>query len=117
MIESIIRDYLSDKLSAPIYITEPEEKPESFFTLQRVSAGMVNKINAATIEFYCYAPTKYEAALLDEELKTVLLGDDVTALGITEDPAIFSCKYGGGNDAPDTAKKLYRYRAYYNFAY
>lgn len=117
MIEVIVYNYLKAKMpDINIGFEIPAEFSEPFIVIQKKASGVDNLINAATLEFHCYAPSKYEAAALDEELKTAMLGND-TAYGIASLNTISSCKYGGGNDAPNTGIKAYRYRSYYNLFY
>lgn len=117
MIETIVYNYLTSKMpDIAIGFEIPATHSDSFIVIQKVASGIDNHINAATLEFHCYAPSKYEAASLDEELKTAMLGNDTT-YGIASLNTISSCKYGGGNDAPNTNIKAYRYRSYYNLFY
>lgn len=119
MIEQIVYSYLKSKFEdLEIGFEIPAEHSDTYIVLQKVSSGMIDHIEAATLEFHCYAPSKYEAAALDEELKKAMLGNDAIGdYGIGALDTISSCKYGGGNDAPATNTKNYRYRSYYNFFY
>lgn len=118
LIEPVILEYLKTKMSFDdIYMEVPKDRPEMFITIQKAGAGRTDLVDAITLEFHCYAPTKYESAALDNELKSALLGDGVSSYGITESSEISSCKFGGGNDAPDSSTKSYRYRSYYNLFY
>lgn len=117
MIELIVYNYLKAKLpDIEIGFEVPAEHSDSFIVIQKMASGIDNHIEAATLEFHCYAPSKYEAAALDNELKMVMLGTD-TDFGITALDTISACRYGGGNDAPNTNIKAYRYRSYYNLFY
>lgn len=117
MIETVVFNYLKTKLEdVDLYLDVQPDHSDSYITMKRIAAGLADHIDAATLEFHCYAPSKYESAALDEELKNVLLGTD-SEYGIAELDEISSCKYGGGNDAADPSTKEYRYRSYYNFFY
>lgn len=117
MIEVIVYDYLKACMpDIEIGFEVPAEHSDTFIVIQKMASGIDNHINAATLEFHCYAPSKYEAAALDKELKAKMLGDD-TQYGILALDTISACKYGGGNDAPNTNIKAYRYRSYYNLFY
>lgn len=119
MIETIVYSYLKAKFAdLAIGFEVPAEHTDSFIVIQNIASGITDHINAVTLEFHCYAPSKYEAAVLNEELKKAMLGDDsVNDYGLATLDAISSCKYGGGNDAPATNVKAYRYRSYYNLYY
>lgn len=117
MIEIVVYNYLKAKMpDIEIGFEIPAEHSDSFIVIRKMNSGISDHIEAITLEFHCHAPSKYEAAALDAELKKVMLGDDTTP-GIVSLDAISSCKYGGGNDAPNTNIKAYRYRSYYNIFY
>ena len=112
LIEEKIRDYLVGAFqedNIPVVLEIPEVIPDTFVLFQTVDRGRENRINAVTLEFRSYAPSKYEAAELDEMVRDAM--DDLHA---TSD---ITCQLGGGNDAPDTTLKKYRYRCYYNLFY
>lgn len=117
LIEPILIEYLGSKVDVEIYPTIPAEHSEMFATIQKTDSEIRNHIEGATFEICSYAHTKYEAMVLDDLIKTALLGDGSTSYGIVEKVEISSCTYGGGNDAPNTTTKSYRYRSYYNFVY
>lgn len=117
MIEEIVLNYLKDNLDVDVFLETPSNHSDTYVTMKLIGSGMDNHINAATFEFYCYSQSKYESAVLDRMLKEAMLGNESTSYGIIELSTISACKYGGGNDAPDTSKKAYRYRSYYNLFY
>lgn len=108
LIESLVLQYLKTKLDmSEIYTELPDTLPDRFAILTLMDRGKVNQVNAATIEIECYArKSKYEAATLDEAIRGAM-----EEIGDTED---VSCRFGGGDDNPDTALKMYRYRSYHN---
>lgn len=118
LIEQIVLEYLAQALGdIPVYMEIPSEHPETFVVITKSASGRSDLIDFITLEFRSYAPSKYESAVLDDEVKKALLGDGMTNYGIVELDQVASCKYGGGNDAPDTTEKRYRYRSYYNFSF
>lgn len=117
MIETVVFNYLKTKLEdVDLYLDVQPDHSDSYITMKRIASGMADHIEAATIEFYCHAPSKYESAALDQELKRALLGYN-DEYGIAEVDEVSACRYGGGNDAADPGTKDYRYRSYYNFFY
>ena len=111
IIEAVVLAYLKQKLNTDeVYMEIPEKLGGSFVTIQRVDASKRNLINAATLEIQAYAPTKYECALLDEQVREAM--DN-----FAEEPEISASKFGGGNDSANTQIKKYRYRCYYNIYY
>lgn len=112
LIEERVRNYLEgvfQEEGIPVVLEIPEVIPDTFVLFQLVDRERENQINAVTLEFRSYAPSKYEAAELDEMVRDAM--DDLHA---TSD---ITCQLGGGNDAPDTTLKRYRYRCYYNLFY
>ena len=110
LIEQRVLEYLKDELDMEdVYPEIPRERADKFVVLRVTDRGMSNRINEVTIEFSSYAPTKYEAAVLDELVRNTMDGivrlDDIT------------CRFGGGNDNPDTVLKIPRYRCYFNLFY
>lgn len=110
LIEQKVLEYLQTELSMnDIYMEIPRNIPEKFVLMRVTDRGMSNRINQVTIEFSSYAPTKYEAAVLDELVRDAM--DNIIEL---DD---ISCRFGGGNDNPDTELKIPRYRCYFNLFY
>ena len=112
LIEERVKNFLDVEFAEEnikVYLETPETLPSSFIVFQLISRGKFDHVNAATLEFRSYAPSKYEAAVLDEKLRT--------ALEKFHEETDVTCKIGGGNDDPDTTLKRYRYRCYYNLYY
>lgn len=110
LIEKTIRDYLLGKIqNIPIEVEEPTNE-NTYIVFRVIERGKLDLINSVTVEFFCYGKSKFEAASLDEELRTAM--ENIVELG-----SIFSSKIGGGNDSFDTELKKYRYRSYFNLTY
>lgn len=110
LIEQTILEYLQEALDmSNIYLEIPREIPETFVVFRIIDRGFSNQINEVTVEFQSYAPSKYEAAVLDELVRNAM--NNINNL-----PSV-SGRFGGGNDNPDTLLKIPRYRCYYNIFY
>lgn len=110
LIEITIRNYLLEKIpNVPIEVTEPTDE-DKYIVFRIVDRGKQDLINGATVEFYSYGPSKLEAAMLDEELRTAM--EEIVELD-----SIFSSKLGGGNDDYNDVLDKYRYRSYFNLTY
>lgn len=108
MIEATIIAYLKNELNMDaVYFEIPTPIPDKFVTLEVTNRSKTDHIEGVTFEIMSYAPSMYEAAELDEEVR------DAMECAITLD-AVMSSKFGGGNNATDTAIKKYRYRSYFN---
>lgn len=110
LIEKTVRDYLLNKIpNVPIDVKEPTGESK-YITFRVIDRGKLDLINAVTIEFYCYGKSLFEAAALDEELRSAM--EEIVELD-----SIFSSKIGGGNNDYNTDLDKNRYRSYFNLTY
>lgn len=76
MIELTVYNYLNDVLDVPVHMSEPTnsrpEDPQTFVLVEKTGSGKTDHICEATIAVQSYAPTVYEAALLNERVKTAM---------------------------------------------
>lgn len=110
MIEKIILDYLSSVLTVGCYMERPEEKPETYIIIEKTGGTETNNIKSATVAIQSYAPTLYQTAALNEEvkeaMKNIVTLDDVSA-----------CRLNSDYNYTDTRSKEYRYQAVFNIYY
>lgn len=112
LIEQRVKEFLDVEFAEDnigVYLEIPEKLPSSLVVFTLIGRGKENHINEVTLEFLSYAPSKYESALLDEKVREAM-----EKLNETTD---ITASLGGGNDAPDTSLKRYRYRCYFNLYY
>lgn len=112
LIEQRVKGFLDVEFAEDeigVFLEIPKPLPATFVVFQLIERGKENQIDACTLEFRSYAPSKYEAAVLDEKVREAM-----ERLNETTD---ISARLGGGNDNPDTNFKRYRYRCYYNLFY
>jgi len=106
MIEVTVYNYLNNALSVPVYTELPKEKPQRFVVLDKIASSKENHLSSSTIAFQSYAESKYEAALLNEEVKEVvenmIVLDEVSKVELNSD-----------YNFTDTTTKEYRYQAVY----
>lgn len=110
MIEVIVKNYLDTKLNLPIYLERPKNTPDSFVLFEKTGSTKTNHLNSCNIAFQSYAKTLFEAAQLNEKLKSVvedmILIDDIASVKLISD-------YNFTN--PET--KEYRYQAVYTIKF
>ena len=107
LIEQTVLEYLQRELDMDeVYPEIPNPIPEKFVVLHVIDRNKSDQINEVTIEFMSYASSKYEAAVLDDQVRTAM--EEIVQI---DD---ISCHFGGGNDNPDTTLKKPRYRCYFN---
>lgn len=108
MIEKITLDYLTTKLTPiPVVMEEPKTKVSKFVLIEKTSGGETNRVEFATLAIKSYAASLYEAASLNESVKTAMR--DLATL-----PTVASCKLNSDYNFTDTTEKRYRYQAVFN---
>ena len=111
MIESVLRDYLTSVLSVPVYLEIPSSgTPASYVVIEKTGSGITNYIKRATFAVQSIAPSMYEAAVLNEEVKTKM--DNAITL-----PEIARSHLNSDYNFTDTDKKYYRYQAVYDLVH
>ncbi len=112
MIEKIILDYLNNNASVPAYMQRPEKKPSgSYILLEKTGSSITNHIKSSTFAVQSYAPTLYEAAVLNEEVKELLL------YNILELDEVTSADLNSDYNYTNTADKQPRYQAVFIFTH
>lgn len=105
MIETTILNYLnSAELSATVNTEQPKDKPSAFFTIERTGGLETEHIKESTFAIQSYAPSMYQAANMNEEIKEVMK----TAITL---PEISRVQLNSDYNFTDTSTKTYRYQA------
>ena len=107
MVEATLLNYLASCLTVPVYMEVPEDIPESFAVLEKVSGGMTDHIYSASFAIQSYAKSMYDAACLNEEIKGHML------YGAVPDE-ICSVRLNSDYNYTDLNTKRYRYQAVYD---
>lgn len=111
MIEETVLKYLTDKLDVPVYLEVPAKNvPDRFVVLEKTAGGIENFIQSATVAIQSYGESLYQAAVLNEKVKTAML--EIEGL-----PNISRCDLNTDYNFTDTETKRYRYQAVYDFIY
>lgn len=110
MIETIVLDYLSEALSVPVSMEVPEDPPKQFVVIEKTGGGEKNHIKSATLAIQSIAPSLYEAAVLNEDVKNAM--DGIAVLN-----AIGRSSLNSDYNFTDTASKRYRYQAVFDLIY
>ena len=108
MIELTILNHLKTKLSVPVYLEEPEIKPDRYVLFEKLGSDKKNNLLSASFAFQSYAESLYQAVVLNELTKTAV--DSLIELD-----EIASVKINSDYNFTDTTTKRYRYQAVYNF--
>lgn len=112
MIEKTILDYLSDCLpDVPVCMEVPADRPAVFVVVEKTGSSRINHIDSATIAVQSYGATLYDAAALNERIKTAMLYGAVTLDSISRVSLNSDYNY------TDTASKHYRYQAVFDVTF
>lgn len=110
MIEKTVLDYLNDELSVPVYMEKPADPPASYVIVIKTGSGVTNFIYRATMVIQSVAPTLYEAACLNEEVKHAM--DNIISLN-----EITHSSLNSDYEFTNTATKERRYQAVYDLVH
>ena len=111
MIETVVDDFLNDRLSAPVYTEIPKEPPDNFFAFEKTSGTQVNHICSSTFAIKSYGKSLYEVVVMNEELRHVMLYE------LIEAPEIASVSLNTDYNFTDAAAKKYRYQGVYDITH
>lgn len=107
MIETILYNFLSEKLSTPVYTEIPSNPPSSFYLIEKTGGSQKNNIKRATVTIQSYGTSLYNAASLNEILKETILAAD----GLIMLDSIVSVNLTADYNFTDTTTKKHRYQA------
>ena len=110
MIEKIVLDYLESELTVPVYMERPEDPPEQYVLIEKTGSGKRNHICDATLAIQSYAPSLYEAAELNETIKTAM----EAAVSLSD---ICRVSLNSDYNFTDAAMKQYRYQAVFDITH
>ncbi len=110
MIEATVLDYLAGQLAVPVYMERPENPPERYVLVEKLGGGQRNHIHSATLAIQSIAESMYQAALLNNTVKTAM--EAAVAC-----PEISSAKLNSDYNFTDTTTREYRYQAVYDLTY
>lgn len=110
MIEKIVLDYLTEQLSVPVHVMQPEDAPDSYVLLEKTSGGESDQVPKATIAIQSYGATLYQASSLNEEVKTAMKG-------IVSLDTIGRCHLDSDYNFTDLVRRRPRYQAVFSLRY
>lgn len=113
MIEAILYDFLSQKVSIPVKTEIPKMPPAKFYLIEKTGGGETNFIKRATVTIQSYGDSLYDAASLNEIVKETILAAD----GLITLDSIVSVKLSSDYNFTDTTTKKYRYQAVFEIVH
>ena len=110
MIEKIVLDYLNGVLDVPCYMEVPEKPIAPYVVIEKTGESETNKILSGTLVTQSCGTSLYNAAELDEEVKTAMES-------IVELDSVYRCRLAGSYNFTDTSTKRYRYQSVFDMTY
>ena len=110
MIEKIVLDYLNGVLDVPCYMEVPEKPIAPYVVIEKTGESETNKILSVTLVTQSYGTSLYNAAELNEEVKTAMES-------IVELDSVYRCRLAGSYNFTDTSTKRYRYQSVFDMTY
>lgn len=107
MIEIVIKQFLDGHLSVPSFLEKQSDMPDKYVLFEKTSGSKRNHLISSTFAFQSYANSMYDAALLNEELKSVIEN-------MIELDEISGIKLNSDYHFTDTTTKNYRYQAVFD---
>lgn len=107
MVEKIVLDYLSAALDVPVALERPSDGPSRYVLIDKTGGSEKDHICRGTVALQSCAPSRYEAAVLNESVKAAMR--EITALS-----QVSRAELNNDYDYTNTAKKEYRYQAVYD---
>ena len=110
MIEKVILDYLSDRLSVETRMERPDNPPTRYVLIEKTGSGRRNLIYSSTLAVQSYAESMVEAAKLNEEVKEAMFNavilNEVGRVSLNSD-----------YNFTDISSKQYRYQAVFDITH
>lgn len=108
MIETILLDFLTEKMSVPVFMEEPSNPPSAMVILEKTGSTLRNHVSSSTFAVQSYGASMFEAAELNDLVKkTILDGVD----GIITLDEVIGVELNSDYNFTDTTSKRYRYQA------
>lgn len=111
MIETTLLKYLEEALDVPVSLEVPENKPPVYVVLQKTGSRRENRLDTATFAVQSIAPSLYEAAELNEQVKAAMEG-----LPYAE-KNVFRAELNSDYNFTNTQTKERRYQAVFHITY
>ena len=109
MIEKTVLEYLGSRLDVIVRM-EKDDNADRYVLIEKTGGSNDNFIYSTTLAIQSYAPSLYEAALLNEQVKGVM-----SELPLLNE--VTRCELNTDYNYTDPATKQYRYQAVFNITH
>lgn len=111
MIEKIVLDYLTDQLDVDVYMEEPTEDLTEYIVIEKTGSSEIDRhVMHSTLAIKSYGASTYEAAVLNENVKTAMKG----IISLND---VARCSLNSDYNWTDTTRKKYRYQAVFDLVH
>lgn len=110
MIEAVIRNYLNDRMSVPVTMELPADKPEEYVVIEKTGSSMSNHLCSSMFAIQSYSSSMYKAALLNEQVKEAM----AEAVELNE---ITSVRLNSDYNYTEPGTTQYRYQAVFDITH
>ena len=115
MIEELILQYLQEKMSeqippVPVYFERPKNLPAKYLIIEKTGSSVENYICSATFAVQSYAPSLYEAAGLNDMVKSYMEN-------LPDERDVGACDCNSDYNFTDPDTRDYRYQAVFYITY
>lgn len=110
MIEKTVFDFLTGKTNYPVFMEVPPNPPDQYYVIEKTGSSIEDHIKSATIVIQSVALSLYNAALMNEAVKTAMDG-------LIVDNSITRCELNSDYNFTDTETKQYRYQAVFDITH
>lgn len=108
MIENTVLNYLKNKLD--VDVKTEKINASTFVLIEKTGGGEKDHLKNATLAIQSYAPSLYEAAVLNKSVK-------VAMQNLPELDDICKCELNSDYNYTDLSTKRYRYQAVFDIIY
>lgn len=108
MIETSLYDYLNTKQGIPLYLESPKVLPSKYYLMEKTGGNMENHIRHSTIIIQSCAATLYDAAVMNEDIISLMLYDAVTLADVA------SISLNSNYNYTDPTTRQHRYQAVFD---
>ena len=110
MIETIVSEYLLQRVKEKVYMEVPEKPPERYVIFEKTGGSKENHICYSTLAIQSAAESLYQAAVLNEAVKQAMCD-------IADESEVCKCSLNSDYNFTDTATKKYRYQAVFDLVH
>lgn len=98
MIETIVSEYLLQRVKEKVYMEVPEKPPERYVIIEKTGGSKENHICYSTLAIQSAAESLYQAAVLNEAVKQAMCD-------IADESEVCKCSLNSDYNFTDTATK------------